>query len=380
MENMVDYNTSYKKFQDLKSLSGNHSPSINQIEEFFPEIKIEVDGCYLSNPYATELFEKYLREYLKENLSSVIGKYPSQNKELSYRVGKSIGINPNNLFIGNGASEIIQAILKKFSKKVISILPTFSAYYENNENNTIFYSLDKKNNFKLDIKDLIKFTKNSDADTLVLINPNNPDGGFIEKKDLLNILNELKSLKNIIIDESFIDFTSEDPDNFSIMNEYKNYDNLIIIRSLAKDFGLPGIRVGFAVMSENKVNKLYEQGFLWNINGFAEFFYKIYSDKEFKNKYANLRKKYYYELNDFKNNLIKLPNIKVYDSKANFFLIELLDKSDSDDFTFKLLYKHGIYLRSCSDKKGLGNNFVRIAVRSKEENKKIINALKKELI
>lgn len=377
---MMNYEKKYNKFKELKRLSGNHSPSINQIEEFFPEIKIDVDGCYLSNPYATKLFENHLRKHLEKNLSSILGKYPSQNKELSHRVGNSIGINPDNLFIGNGASEIIQAILKKFSKKVISILPTFSAYYENNENNTIFYTLDKKNNFKLDIKDLINFTKTSDADTLVLINPNNPDGGFIEKKDLLLILAELKSLNNIIIDESFIDFTAEDPKKFSIMNEYKNYDNLIIIRSLAKDFGLPGIRVGFSVMSQNKVNQLYDQGFLWNINGFAEFFYKIYSNSEFKKKYSDLRKKYYHELKDFKHKLLKLPNIRVYNSKANFFLIELLDKSDSDEFTFRMLYKHGIYLRSCSDKKGLSNHFIRVAVRSKEENKKMIEALKKELL
>jgi len=376
---MKSYEEQFKKFKKLKELSGNHSPSINQIEEFFPEIKIEVDGCYLSNPYATNLFEKYLRKHMKNNLISLIGKYPSQNKELSVRVGNSIGVNPKNLFIGNGASEIIQAIISNFSKKVISILPTFSAYYDNNEKNTIFYKLDKNNNFKLDVNDLINFTKNSSADTLVLINPNNPDGSIIEKKDLIKILTSLKNLNNIIIDESFIDFTSDDPEKFSLMKEYSKFKNLIIIRSLAKDFGLPGIRIGFSIMSEEKVNKLYESGFLWNINGFAEYFYKIYSTPKFKNQYANLRKKYYHELKDFKKKLESLPNLTIYDSKANFFLVELPHHFDSDEFAFRILYKHGIYLRSCSDKKGLNNKFIRIAVRSTEENKKIISALRKEL-
>jgi histidinol-phosphate/aromatic aminotransferase/cobyric acid decarboxylase-like protein len=76
----------------------------------------------------------------------------------------------------------------------------------------IYYNLKKEDNFELDILDLIEFCKNKEIKNLILINPNNPNGGYISNHDIHYLLKELSHLDNIILDESFIHFAYEDLD------------------------------------------------------------------------------------------------------------------------------------------------------------------------
>ena len=121
------------KIQALKNLSGSHSPSIETILREIPEIKIKIDACFLSNPYATELFLNNFKNDLILNgkLRSILEYYPPQNREISKGLSNILDINASKLFIGNGAIEIIQAVIHSFCKKKICvIIPTFSSYYE----------------------------------------------------------------------------------------------------------------------------------------------------------------------------------------------------------------------------------------------------------
>ena len=96
------------------------------------------------------------------------------------------------------------------------------------------------------------------------------------------------------------------------------------------------------------------------------------------NEYEKVRKRYISEMSHFAYNLMKIPNIKIYPSSANFVLINLGDR-DSFDFSCNLLIKHGLYVRECSDKKGLEGNYIRLACRTSKENKEIIKILREEL-
>jgi histidinol-phosphate/aromatic aminotransferase/cobyric acid decarboxylase-like protein len=371
------------KFKELKSKSGSHSPSILSLMEQMGGSEIKVDACFLSNPYATEVFIDFFENELvsTKKLHHIIEAYPPQNKEIAQYLSKNINIPSENIFIGNGAIEIIQAILHNFlNGKIIVNIPTFSSYYEyvKNKENIVFYQLNKENNFILDLENYIEFIKSERPNTIVLINPNNPNGDYINKDNIKRILDELKFVSNIILDESFIHFAYENLDLSMIDTYYwlKEYPNLIIVKSMAKDFGIAGIRAGYGIMASEKVEKLLETGYLWNVSGLTDYFFKLYSRPDFQKKYDVVRKKYIMNTLMFLNELNRIPNLKVYPSRANFALVELVDGSNATEVMIKLLYTYGVYVRECSDKIGLEGQFLRIASRSFEENIVILDALK----
>lgn len=369
----------YKK---LKEKAGTHSPSISNLKSQIPELEIKVDACFLSNPYATELFFEHFNNDLiaTKRINNILEYYPSQNNSIAQVLGNELGINPNKIFISNGAIEAIQAIIHRFvNGKILITIPTFSSYYEYAKptDEVIYYNLKKETNFQLDIEDYIQTVRKTKPNTIVLINPNNPDGGYVESKSLKIILEELSWVENIIIDESFIHFSYEDEKMHlnSIVSYLTNQKNIYVIKSMSKDFGIAGIRCGYAIMSENKVSTLLENGYLWNSNGLAEYFYRLYSKKEFINQYELVRKKYIFETIDFIKKLETFNNIKAYPTKANFILIELLNGLNAEEVTTDLLCDFGVYVRNCDDKIGLDGQFIRVAARSMEENRVIIKAL-----
>lgn len=374
------------KLKELKNNSGTHSPSIETVLKEIPELKIKVDACFLSNPYATELFLKYLdNDLIKKNrLREVLEYYPPQNYDVSVNISKATGISPRNIFVGNGAIEAIQAVMHTFvEKKVCVIIPTFSSYYEfvRKDTEVIYYSLIKENNFILDVEHFVQFVKDNNVGSIVLINPNNPNGGYLNKLDLDYLMENLKSLKNIIIDESFIHFAYENLELSQISSEelIAKYNNLTIIKSMSKDFGIAGIRAGYAIMHEDRVSRLLSNGYLWNVSGLANYFFQIYGEKEFLLEYDIARKKYIMNTLMFLSELNSIEEIKVYPSKANFALVEILNGQSSNEFSMNLLINNGVYIRDCSDKIGLKGEFVRIASRSFEENLTIIKGVKHAL-
>lgn len=374
------------KIKDLKDRSGTHSPSIDTLIDVCPELSIEVDACFLSNPYATELFMNSVKEDLieKNKLRDILEFYPPQNHEIARNISKAININANKIFVGNGAIEIIQAILHNYvEQKICVIIPTFSSYYEFIKPNVeiIYFELEKTLDFQLNVEKYIEFIKKHNPDTIIIINPNNPNGGYLNKEELNYVLDNTKNIRNVIIDESFIHFAYEDSALSQISSEelVDNYDNLIIVKSMSKDFGIAGLRAGYAVMNSQRVSNILKNGYLWNVSGLANYFFKVYSNQDFMFNYDIARKKYIMNTKMFLSELEKLNGIRVYPSKANFALIEIKNGMSSFEFFAELLVRDGIYVRDCSDKLGLNGEFVRIASRTFEENLKIINAVKKLL-
>jgi histidinol-phosphate/aromatic aminotransferase/cobyric acid decarboxylase-like protein len=372
-----------KKLELLKAQAGSHSPSIITFKQKLPEVKIKVDACFLSNPYATDLFLEYFdREILRNGkIRELLECYPSQNSVIAETLGSFLNINPLNIFIGNGAIEIIQAVIHNFAKRKIMInIPTFSSYYEYVKPGVevVYNNLDKGNAYDLDVQEYIASVKLHQPDTLVLINPNNPNGGYTRIADVQLILEELSFVTNIIVDESFIHFAYENEafQLVSLSHLVEKYPNLIVIKSMSKDFGVAGIRAGYGIMNAQYVEQLLSNGYLWNSNGLAEYFFRLYTDKDFALKYDRVRIRYIVETLEFIEQLKELPHIKVYPSMANFVLIELTDGVKSADFVSMLLIRYGIYIRTCDDKIGLEGEFIRLASRSKAENEYIIASVR----
>lgn len=370
------------KLRMLKSESGSHSPSIGTMLNEIPSLQIKVDGCFLSNPYATDLFMSKLQElYGTRQFRDILEFYPPQNYDVCRKISKILNMDSANIFVGNGAIEVIQAAMHKFSGKRIALpIPTFSSYYEfkRPESKIEYYQLDKKEGYQINVERYIDFVREKNCDTAILINPNNPVGDFVGAAKIEIFLDALKDLELIIVDESFIHFAYEN-DQFELArNEYlvHRYPNLVIVKSMSKDFGIAGIRAGYGVMRKERVKDLLSNGYLWNVSGLCDYFFSTYADPEFQRQYDLERRRCIEDTIRFMKDLSEIPGVKVYPTKANFVLLEILsDTISSFDFCVELLVEKGIYIRDCSDKIGLDGNFVRIASRSKEENKEIVEAI-----
>jgi histidinol-phosphate/aromatic aminotransferase/cobyric acid decarboxylase-like protein len=200
----------------------------------------------------------------------------------------------------------------------------------------------------------------------------------LSQDKIRHLLTELSFVNNIILDESFIHFAYENLD-LSMIDSYKlikEYPNLSIVKSMAKDFGIAGIRAGYGILAEDKINHLLSTGYLWNVSGLTDYFFKLYSREDFQKRYDVVRKKYIMNTLMFLNELNRIPGIKVFPSRANFALVELIDGTSSREMMIKLLYSHGVYVRECSDKIGLDGQFLRIASRSFEENIIILDSFR----
>jgi histidinol-phosphate/aromatic aminotransferase/cobyric acid decarboxylase-like protein len=361
-------NLEYDKFIKLKSESGLHSPSIFEIQKYF-ELDINVDACFLCNPYAFDLFMKYYRQ---TNLVDYIKYYPPQNKVLSNLLSKTLNINSDYLMIGNGAIQMIELILREFEgKRKCIISPTFSSYYEFDFDNILFYKTHKEDNFNVNTDQLISFCTHHDIELLVIVNPNNPTGNVISKKDIKHIVKSLKKT-TIIVDESFIDFYDKKQ---SVEQDVYNNMNLIVIRSLSKDFGIAGLRLGYAVANPKFNKSIFSKyGLCWNINGIAHFFLELMSNTNFIAEYKTAREKYLDDRDIFYNKLLSLKNLKVYPSRANFFIIDC--GINVYDIFAHLLFEKGIYTRLLNDKLDLDDTFLRIACNTNKDNDIVFSALK----
>lgn len=371
-----------EKLETLKDEAGSHSPSIFTLRQKLPEAEVKVDACFLSNPYATDLFISYFNKEVLESgkMRDLMECYPSQNAVIAEILAGFLGIAPEKIFIGNGAIEIIQAVIHNFTEHKIMInIPTFSSYYEYVKEGVevIYNELSKAEDYHLDVAQYIEKVKLHRPDTIVLINPNNPNGAYIRIRDVQKILDELSFVNNIIVDESFIHFAyeSESYQLMSLAVLVETNPNLIVIKSMSKDFGVAGIRAGYGIMRPEYVKKLLRNGYLWNSNGLAEYFFRLYTRKDFARKYDEVRVRYIVETLEFIRELKKLPDVKVYPSMANFVLIELTNGIMAAEFVAMLLIRYGIYIRTCDDKIGLDGQFIRLASRSRTENNYIIESL-----
>ena len=158
------------------------------------------------------------------------------------------------------------------------------------------------------------------------------------------------------------------------------YKRCFFVKSMSKDFGIAGFRIGF-MESKNLITKNIKSKYgTWALNNIAIMLLEIISSDKFLDNYEKARLKYLNEKESFYNELIKIKNIKVYKSQANFFLIKLQKKNDSGfRFVMDLLINSGLYIRSMDDKIGLDSSFIRVACRSKDENNKIVEILKDNL-
>lgn len=307
-----------------------------------------------------------LEEELINGFSSLTAYPDIHYRKLKKSLAQYLKCESKNILVGNGAVEIIDNFIINASR-VLIFRPSFAEYelralVHKKEVEFISYNKDFEINL-WEVKEKIRAD-----DLLILGNPNNPTGLRIERETLLSLYEIVRKVgAYLLLDEAFYEFCPEDYDSIQIFKD-KAYDAVGIIRAATKFFSLPGIRLGYGCASIKKVEEIKKLELPWSVNSLGDIAGQfIFKDKEFiemSKAYIEKERKFLLE------NLEKIEGIHAYKTHTNYILIKL-EKWDEDYF-FEYFLKRGIVIRKCSSFTGLDKNHIRIAIKDRQNNKKLI--------
>ena len=340
----------------------------------FPNL---LDFCYLVNPYFPT---KKMRDEMRANFDTLLTVYPSGMFVNSLLAGKYFGIKQDYIVVGNGAAELIKVVMEEHTGKKVGVMfPTFDEYPNRLKPEQIVPFISHKDDFSYTVDELMDFFVDKNISLLLLINPDNPSGQYIQKKDVLRLADwcKEKGIK-LIVDESFVDFTDGYEDNTLLHNDIlEKYPDLMVMKSISKSYGVPGLRLGVFVSSNKElIARIKKEVSIWNINSFGEFYMQIFG--KYENDYKRACKLFREEREKFFKDLQTIPYLRVIPSQANYFLCEVTDKYTSAELTQKLI-EHDVIISNCSLKRnmgGSGKQLIRLAIRDRKDDEKLVNILK----
>ncbi|NQT07242.1 MAG: threonine-phosphate decarboxylase [Candidatus Omnitrophica bacterium] len=302
-----------------------------------------------------------------KNLDKILH-YPDLNAtSITRKIAKHWGISSNNILLGNGSAELIYLIVTATRPKTTLIpVPTFSEYERaarNVKSRIEFLRLKEGDGFKLDLSCLNR------TDLTFICNPNNPTGNLV-------LGDRLKVRRPLVIDEAFMDFLPNQRD-YTLIREAARSKKIFVLRTFTKFFALPGLRLGYLITHKDNVERLRRFMLPWNTNSLAQIASEsILKDRPYIKKTYQLIER---ERGFLFEQLNKTGGLKPYPAVANFILIKIERNGITSRSLKDALIKRGVLIRDCSNFRNLNNKYIRVAVRLRNENLKLLEALKTSL-
>lgn len=325
--------------------------------------KIFLTQSYFKYPLPEELL-KELSEELKD-----INRYPSGGEYAKLRqvLAEYIGVKIENILPTNGSDEVIEIVSRAYKGEVLIPIPTFSQYEASADRGGLSKVLvnclhDREYNINYSDQQLDK------ASLVWICNPNNPTGTRIPRENIIDILQRAKGM--VVVDECNYEYLGE-----TVVDLIDKYENIIISRSFSKNFGLAGLRLGFAVSNPENIKKLAVFGQHFRVNRMAEkaarkvLKYLGYYQEVWE-KIKKVRDKFIEQINEL--------GFFAYDSKANFVLAEFKNKEETER-VWKYLKENGIYTLPGWENEfsGLDDQFIRFTIGEEWEMDKVVKVLTK---
>ncbi|MDA8240470.1 MAG: threonine-phosphate decarboxylase CobD [Nitrospiraceae bacterium] len=310
--------------------------------------------------------------------TALLGHYPEPYAEgLIGQISHMLGLNSQSIICGNGSTELIYLIPRVLKPNhVLVAAPTFSEYEKacrmSSAVKVVHYKLSKKNDFDIDTNVFIAHMKGISGATkpdskltgslAFLCNPNNPTGRIVRKDAVLRIAEAAKRLKcYLVVDEAFIDFCPGE----SIALEVAGNPYLMVLRSLTKFYALAGLRLGYGIFPQAVADMLRKMKEPWTINRLAA---AAGSASMKDTTYQKRSLKTMDEEKLFMEEKFKKIGIRYLPSRANYYLLQI----DHAHEVVRALEEKGILVRDCSNFNGLDKTYIRVAVRSRKENSRLI--------
>lgn len=334
-----------------------------------------LDYCYLVNPYFPS---PKLMDEMRANFDVLLTEYPSGMYVNTLLASKCFGVSEPYVIPGNGAAELIKCLMGKLEGKLGVVYPTFEEYPNRRMPDSLVRFVPRTPDFHYTVDELSDFFGKNRVDNLLLINPDNPSGNFLPKDDVLRLAAWCSEHKiRLVVDESFVDFSAGYENNSLLHDDIlEAYPSLVVMKSISKSYGVPGLRLGIMASADvDLISWMKKEVSIWNINSFAEFFMQIFT--KYEKDYKRACEKFQEERSLFLEELKSIPFLRVIPSEANYFLCEVVSKFSSHELAVKLLEDYNILIKDCSSKKVFdGRSYVRLAVRNRQDNSKLISALR----
>ncbi len=298
--------------------------------------------------------------------------YPDPHcRAVSEKIGEYENVPFGSILCGNGAADLIYRIAYGLKpKKALLFAPTFSEYEQavrQSGGAVYYYGLRDENEF-VPQRDFLRMLDSTQPDIVFLCNPNNPTGKTVAKELMTETAVWCQSNNAVlVIDECFLDFVRNGK-ALSMIGETEKNPNIIILKAFTKFFAMPGLRFGYLVCgSEELRKKIWKAGQPWSVSGVAQLCgAAALSDKTYIEQTKKLIPRFRENL---QTELEKLP-LRVYSGAANYILFrttvpQLDQKTAARD----------ILIRNCANYHGLCEGYYRVAVKSSEDNRKLIQTM-----
>ena len=312
---------------------------------------------------------EYIRQAMIKAIDGTINYPDPECSELKAAIAAHDGVEESFISCGNGGADLLYRIAFGLKpKKAVLAVPAFVEYEEALSavgTEMKYYYMGEDFRIKEDF--LSEITE--DVDIVVICNPNNPTGLLTERSFIEKIL-EQASRKNayLLLDECFLEICA-DEEAYTLKAYVKDHPNLIILKSFTKLYAIPGVRLGYIISANPQViERVNRAGQAWSVSHIAQCAgVAALTNLEYKQKVIEIVKQ---ELSFMKEELGKLP-IRLFDGQANYLFFRAPGVTDLD----KRMEQHGIMIRNCSNYVNLGDDYWRVAVKSREENQRFIQAI-----
>ena len=299
---------------------------------------------------------------------------------LTVRTIERSSASAETLIIGNGSTELISFINRLLVTRSLAIpVPTFIRWTEDPTltGKTVHTFLRyPQNDFRLTPGEFVGNVLQSGARAAVLCNPNNPTGALMPRGDVLRVLEALRGLDVVVIDESFIDFADEQVVP-SVDRDVMRYTNAVVLKSLGKNLGLHGVRMGYAVTNPTLAQKLGRALPFWNMNSLGQAL--IEELPHARAEYEAGRRQVVRDRIYLEDRLRGIPSLQVYPAQANFVYLRMPSGIDGVALRNRLLCEHGCLIRECGNKEGSDSSHFRIAARPRDEVDYLVECLAESL-
>lgn len=288
-------------------------------------------------------------------------------------------LSPEQIVVGNGSTELIHLLPRALAiKQVLIIGPTFSEYAQavaRAGGRTSLLLAKRSEGYRPPLEraiQLVRSTRKSrkPIDAIFLCHPNSPTGQACEVAEVLTLVREADRAGIwTILDETFIEYC----EGRSLLSLLSTYSRLVVLRSFTKFYALPGLRIGYLAGSERTVSLVRKLQPPWSVNALAQ----VAAEASFNDRRHARRSLLYMEQerDRLMRRLGSVPGLTPFPSQANFLLVELPGSHQAGSITMALR-RQGLLIRDCSSVPGLNHRTVRVAVRTRRENDRLVATLK----
>lgn len=299
-----------------------------------------------------------------------LNRYPDPlQQELKELLAPLKGVQPENIFLGNGSDEAIDLLFRVFCEpkedNVVAISPTYGMYEVCANINDVEYrtvALDAE--FQMNADEVLKACDDN-TKLIFLCSPNNPSGNDIVRREIEKILDGFDGI--VVIDEAYSDFSKQKP--FRL--ELAKYPRMVVLNTFSKAWGCAAIRLGMAFASEEIIGYFNKVKYPYNIN----FLTQKKAIEVLKNNIQDTHLRINLILEERETVMTAFAHLpickKVYPSAANFFLAKVTDANG----IYNYLIDKGIVVRN-RNKIALCGDCLRITIGTKNENTQLLSALR----